>query len=48
MDHAENQEMRYCEKCKKLVKCEEVPFMGYSEWVCKSCYRALLYSGEIV
>ena len=37
-----------CERCGKTAICEEVPLMGYSEWLCENCGMAAYKSGEAV
>lgn len=36
-----------CEKCGRIASCEEIPRMGYSQWLCEGCYHAMIISGEI-
>ncbi len=40
--------VRPCEKCGKDDYCEEIPLMGYSEWLCKKCAAAAYRKGEAI
>jgi len=40
--------VRNCERCGEEIYCEEIPLMGYSEWLCKKCTAAAYRNGEVV
>jgi len=37
---------RACERCRELVECEEIPFHGFSQWMCRPCAAAAYQTGE--
>lgn len=40
--------VRHCERCQTLTKCEHIPMMGYSEWLCWKCAASAYRNGEAV
>lgn len=44
----ETQVVRHCERCQKKTVCEEIPLMGYSEFMCRGCAAAAYRSEEAV
>ena len=47
-DCEDNGFVRPCERCGEEVHCEEIPMMGYSEWLCRKCAAAAYRSGNAV
>jgi|GEM_PF-5303384 hypothetical protein len=39
---------RHCERCQTLTKCEFIPLMGYSEYLCRNCAAAAYRSGDAI
>jgi len=39
---------RPCERCQTVAPCEEIPMMGYSEWLCRKCGAAAYRIGDAV
>ena len=37
-----------CERCGKETYCEEVPLMGYTEYLCKTCTAEAYRKGDAI
>jgi hypothetical protein len=48
MEEEEKKQVAHCERCNQWKELEEIPFMGYSLWLCRACSVAAYRSGEAV
>jgi hypothetical protein len=44
----DDSETMTCNRCGKTALCEEIPMMGWSEWLCKKCAYSAYRSGDSV
>ena len=44
----EDSELMYCQRCGKYALCEEIPLMGWSEYMCQKCAYGAYRVGDSV